>query len=72
MDIVPSVVNGLIAAVAVAFVMYITRQQYRDLKEGLRDLKEGQKDLRSELASVRSDLTQVALAVGTQLRPQTG
>ncbi len=28
--------------------------------------------LRSDIASLRSDITQIALAVGTRLRPQTG
>jgi len=79
MNYIPVVVNALVAAVALMFVQYTTRQQYRDLKEDyrdlkvdMRDLKQDVRDLRGEMGTMRSDLTQVALAVGVKRRPQTG
>src|SRR5262249_36185217 len=67
----PVILNALVAAVALGFVQYTTRQQYRDLREGQQELKQDVRDLRTEMATMRSDLTQVALAVGAQPRRQT-
>jgi hypothetical protein len=81
MDYLPTLVNALVVAVVGVLVMYVTRDQIKDVrdqvkdvKEDVRDLKQDIRQLRDEIVGVRSDLTQVALAVGAQPRPrpQTG
>lgn len=76
MELIPTIINALVVAVVGGLLMYVTRDQIKDLKDDLREVKQDIRDLRlelsSEVASVRSDLTQIALAVGAQARPQTG
>ena len=83
MDYLSTVVNGVLVAGIGILITFVTRTQIRDLKEDIRELKdefrhfkaemnEEFRQVRTEIASLRSDLTQVALALGTQLRPKTG
>jgi peptidoglycan hydrolase CwlO-like protein len=49
-----------------------TREEYNALGARLTRVEQELISLRSEIAALRSDLTQIALAVGARLRPQTG
>lgn len=80
MDLVPTLVNALVVMLVGGVVTWVTRTQIRDLKEEIRDLRSEVRaeiasiraEMRAEFASVHSDITQIALAIGTQARPQTG
>lgn len=87
MDLIPAVINAAIVMLVGVVITYLTRTQFQDLRAELKDdIAELRTEVRSEatwvrgeigalrgeIGALRSDLTQLAIALGTRPRPQTG
>ena len=83
MEILDTVITGAMLAVFAVALHFLIKGQIDSLRremDGLRtevrreigDLKARVQRLEAQFDALRADLTQIALAVGAKLRPQTG
>jgi hypothetical protein len=72
MDVMTVVLAGALLAAFTAIQTWINKGRFDSIDRRFEAIDRRFEQVAGEIAALRSDLTQIALAVGARIRPETG